>query len=102
MYINVHIYVMCIYIHINRYIKIRCCVLTHWAVRSSVLVCFDIAVIKNSLIKSNLGRKGFISVQITVYRHWSLEVRVGAQGESLEGEATAETIEECCLLPCSQ
>lgn len=73
---------MYIYIHINKYIKMPCCVLTHWAERSSVRVCFYIAVIKSSLIKSNLGRKGFISVQITVHCHWSLEVRAGAQGRS--------------------
>lgn len=49
------------------------------------------------MIKSNLQRRGFIWLQITVYHQRSM---VGTQGRNSQARAESETVEECLLLVC--
>jgi hypothetical protein len=48
---------------------------------------------ENTMTKSNLGRKGFISITVS-----GQELQ---QGQNHEAGADAEAMEECCLLACS-
>lgn len=72
----------------------------------SNLPCFNIGispsfvstVVINTMIKGNLGRKGFI--HLTVYSLTWRKVRTGSRDRKLESGTDAETMKECCLLAC--
>jgi hypothetical protein len=55
----------------------------------------------NTIIKSYLGREGFISSYTSMSQFTIKEVRAGAQGRNPEAGTEAEAMEECCLLDCS-
>lgn len=59
----------------------------------------SIAVI-NTMIKRNLGGKP-ISPIVLGHALTLKQIRTGTQGRTLETGTETETVEECCLLPCS-
>ena len=58
--------------------------------------------VRNTVAKSNLGRKGLISLTGPWNIHGPKQLRQGlTQGRNLEAGDDAEATEECCLLACS-